>query len=462
LDLEVQGISHDSRFVRPGEVYVCLKGLRTDGHRYAQQAVGKGAVAVVSQEPLNLSVPVICVDDTRHALSFLADRYFARPSSKLNIVGVTGTNGKTTTTHFLQAAYRAAGRPCAVIGTVGIKIDGEYDTATLTTPEAFELHRTLYEMKNRHVADVAMEVSSHSLVWKRVEHVNFSTAVFTNLSHDHLDFHGTMEEYFLAKAHLFNLVATEKDRPRAIINADDPYGRRLLSMVKAPVLSFGLGEDADVRGVIVKEGASSVLSIHYGGHEFEVVLRLPGRFNVYNVLAAAAAALSDGVDRQAIAEGIGNLLLVPGRMETVNFQQEYNIIIDFAHTPDGLEKVLLTLGNVPHRRLITVFGCPGDRDRTKRPLMGRIAETYSDVVIVSSDNPGSEDPEVIIHEIVAGMETNPIVLPDREEAVRYALSIATKGDIVLLAGKGHETYQLVGDKQVPYSDKQAVETYFIS
>ena len=462
LDLEVQGISHDSRFVRPGEVYVCLKGMRTDGHSYAQQAAEKGAVAVVAQEPLHLSVPVIYVDDTRHALSFLSDRYFARPSSKLNVVGVTGTNGKTTTTHFLQAAYRAAGRPCAIIGTVGIKIDGEYDTATLTTPEAFELHRTLYEIKNRQVADVAMEVSSHSLVWKRVEHVNFSTAVFTNLSHDHLDFHGTMEEYFLAKAHLFNLVAKAKDRPRAIINADDPYGRQLLSMVDVPAISFGLGEDADVRGVIVKEGASSVLSVHYGGHEFEVVSRLPGRFNVYNVLAAAAAALSDGVDRQAIAEGISNLLLVPGRMEAVNFQQEYNIIIDFAHTPDGLEKVLQTLGHVPHRRLITVFGCPGDRDRTKRPLMGRIAETYSDVVIVSSDNPGSEDPEVIIHEIVAGMETNPIVLPDREEAVRYALSIAAKGDIVLLAGKGHETYQLVGDKQVPYSDKRAVETYFIS
>ncbi|MDW7651745.1 MAG: UDP-N-acetylmuramoyl-L-alanyl-D-glutamate--2,6-diaminopimelate ligase, partial [Bacillota bacterium] len=360
LDIEVNGISHDSRYVRPGDIYVCLKGLRTDGHRFAPQAADKGAVAVIAEEPLDLAVPVVRVSDARHALSFLSDKYFARPSKKMNIIGVTGTNGKTTTTHFLQAAYRAAGKPCAIIGTVGIKVDQDYDQARLTTPEAFDLHRTLYEMKNRHVTNVAMEVSSHSLVWKRVEHVAFSMGVFTNLSHDHLDFHNTMEDYFLAKAHLFSLLEKEKDGPRAIINADDTYGRRLLNMVDVPALSFGLGEDADVRGVIISEGTSTVLSVHYGGREFEILLRLPGRFNVYNVLAGAAAALADGVDMHAISEGIGNLLTVPGRMETVNFQQAYNIIIDFAHTPDGLEKVLQTLGNVPHSRLITVFGCPGD------------------------------------------------------------------------------------------------------
>lgn len=463
LDMEVKGISHDSRYVRAGEIYVCLNGLRVNGHDFALQAVHKGAVAVVAQEPLALPVPVVQVSDTRHALSFIADRYFGHPSRKLNIVGVTGTNGKTTTTHILQSIYRAAGRLCAVIGTVGVRVDDQYDAAAMTTPEAFELHRTFYEMNHKHVGNVAMEVSSHSLAWKRVEHVQFSMGIFTNLSHDHLDFHGTMENYFYAKAHLFKLVDKQKNRPSAIINADDTYGRRLLKMLDLPVLSYGLSWDADVRGTIINQGTgATAFSIHHGGEAFEVRFRLPGKFNVYNALAAAAAALVDGVDEQAIAEGIRTLGTVPGRMEAVNFQQEYNIIIDFAHTPDGLEKVLQTLSAVPHRKIITVFGCPGDRDRTKRPLMGRIAEAYSDVVVITSDNPASEDPAAIIAEIVVDMETKPVILPEREEAVRYALSVAGKGDIVLLAGKGHETYQLVGDRHVPYSDKQAVETFFIS
>lgn len=463
LELEVTGITHDSRYVRPKEIYVCLEGLRVDGHLYAGQAVDKGAVAVVASKPLVLPVPVIQVADTRHALSYLSDRYFSHPSSKLNIVGVTGTNGKTTTTHFIQSVYRAAGRKCAVIGTVGIKVGREYLPGGMTTPEAFDLHRTFQEMVGRQVPHIAMEVSSHSLTWKRVEHVQFSTAVFTNLSHDHLDFHKTMENYFLAKTHLFDLVKKEKGRPRAIINGDDSYGRRLLGMVAAPALSFGMGEGVDVRARIAgKDMASTLLAVSYQGREFAMNVRLPGEFNAYNALAAAAVGLAEGIQDDVVAEGISALTTVPGRLEAVNFQQEYNIFIDFAHTPDGLEKVLQTLTAVPHRRVITVFGCPGDRDRAKRPVMGRIAELYSDVVVVTSDNPASEDPEAIIREIRAGMQTMPVVLPAREEAVRYALSVAQKGDIVLLAGKGHENYQLVGDKHVPYSDKEAVEAYFIS
>ena len=462
-NVEVKGISHDSRYVRPGDVYVCLEGLRVDGHIFAGQAVDKGAVAVVATKPIFLPIPVIQVADARHALSYFADRFFAQPSRQLHVVGVTGTNGKTTTTHFLQAIYKAAGKACAVIGTVGIKIDQEYLAGGMTTPEAFDLHRTFHEMIAKQVDTVAMEVSSHSLTWQRVEHVNFTTAVFTNLSHDHLDFHHNMEEYFLAKTHLFRLLKKENGRPQAIINADDAYGKRLLTMLDVPILSYGLAAGADVRGHIAASGVTSTLVVvRYRGLEFEMNVRLPGEFNTCNALAAAATALAEGIAPEVIAEGIGAMEAVPGRLEAVNYQQEYTIFIDFAHTPDGLEEVLHTLTGVPHRRVITVFGCPGDRDRMKRPVMGRIAESYSDVVVVTSDNPASESAETIIREILAGMQTMPVVLPERNEAVRYALSIAGKGDIVLLAGKGHETYQLVGDKHIPYSDKQAVETFFIS
>ncbi|HHX74635.1 MAG TPA: UDP-N-acetylmuramoyl-L-alanyl-D-glutamate--2,6-diaminopimelate ligase [Firmicutes bacterium] len=461
-DVTVAGITHDSRFVRPGDLFVCLEGLRVDGHLFAGQAVEKGAVAVVATKQLYLPVPVIVVRDSRHALSYFADRFFASPSKKLHVAGVTGTNGKTTTTHFLQSIYRAAGRPCAVIGTVGILIDKEYLAGGMTTPEAYDLHRTFATLREKNIGTVAMEVSSHSLAWRRVEHVAFDTAVFTNLSHEHLDFHKTMEEYFRAKARLFQLV-TEANRPQAVINSDDPYGRRLSSQTSLQVLTYGLQEGADVRGYIAAATVkSTLLAVRYQKYDFELNVHLPGEFNAYNALAAAAAALAEGISPEVIALGIDAVEAVPGRLEAVNYQQEYSIFIDFAHTPDGLEKVLKTLSAIPHRRLITVFGCPGDRDRAKRPVMGRIAELYSDLVVVTSDNPATESPHAIIGEILRGMETKPVVLPDRGEAVRYALSVAGKGDIVLLAGKGHENYQLIGDKHVPYSDRRAVETFFIS
>jgi UDP-N-acetylmuramoyl-L-alanyl-D-glutamate--2,6-diaminopimelate ligase len=461
MDIEIRGINHDSRHVRPGEVYVCLEGLRVDGHRFAPNAVNAGAVAVVATRPMELGIPVIVVEDTRHALSYFSARYFAHPSRKLHVVGVTGTNGKTTTTHFLQSVYREAGRSCAVIGTVGIKVGEDYQPAGMTTPEAFDLQRTLFEMVKNNIRDVAMEVSSHALAWRRADHVEFDMGVFTNLSHEHLDFHKDMEDYFLTKVRLFQMLKGEGTQ--AVVNRDDPYGRRLLKMINVPALSFGFGREADVQGRILQRSTTHTdLAITFSNTTFNVQVHLPGEFNAYNALAAAATALAEGLEPAVVARGINGMQSVPGRFETVNFQQDYNIFIDFAHTPDGLEKVLQTLKAVPHRRLITVFGCPGDRDKTKRPVMGRIAEQYSDVVIVSSDNPGSEDPGEIIVDILAGMSSAPVILPDRQDAVRHALSVAGKGDIVLLAGKGHETYQLIGNRHVPYSDRQAVETYFIS
>ncbi len=459
--VEVKGVRHDSRCVKPGDVYVCLEGQKTDGHLYAPEAVEKGAVAVVARRRLDLDVPVLLAKDTREAYSFLSDRFFAHPSRKLHITGVTGTNGKTTTTHYLQAVYRAGGLGCAVIGTVGIKIGEQYSEVGLTTPEAYDLHQTFFEAAKKGISHVAMEVSSHSLALKRVEHVAFDSAVFLNLSHDHLDFHHTMEEYFLAKARLFRLVGGEK--ARAVINSDDMYGRRLAAMVEAPVTTFGFGEEADVRGIIRGRNATgSDLEVRYGGTSFDLRVHLPGDFNAANALAAAATALAENFEPSVISRGINGMYSVPGRLETVNFEQEYQIFIDFAHTPDGLEKVLRALKEAPHRRIITVFGCPGERDRAKRPVMGSIAERYSDLVVVTSDNPASEDPEEIIRDILGGMKGRPVVLPDRTEAVRYALAAAGKGDIVLLAGKGHENYQLVGNRHVPYSDRQAVQAFFIS
>ncbi|NLZ38633.1 MAG: UDP-N-acetylmuramoyl-L-alanyl-D-glutamate--2,6-diaminopimelate ligase [Firmicutes bacterium] len=464
LDIEIKGIAHDSRYVAPGELYICLEGMKEDGHFFAGQAVERGAAAVVASKPLNLAVPVVYVTNTRHALSFLSDRFFGHPSRKLHVVGVTGTNGKTTTTHFLQSIYRAAGCATAIIGTVGILIDQEYLPGCLTTPEAFVLHKTLAEIKKQNIKNVVMEVSSHSLSWQRVEHVEFKTAIFTNLTHDHLDFHKSMEKYFTAKAYLFkSLLKKENGHIPAIINADDGYGQKLLAELDVPVLTYGLHQNTAVRGFIASTAArETIVVVRYGNLEFEINVHLPGEYNVYNALAAVAAALAEGIAPEAIIDGIDNLESIPGRLEAINCQQEFSIFIDFAHTPDALEKVLTTLNALPHRKLITVFGCPGDRDKTKRPLMGRIAEAYSDVVIVTSDNPASEAPEDIIREIVTGMERLPVVLPDRREAVRHALSIARKGDIVLLAGKGHETYQLIGDQYIPYSDKQAVEAFFIS
>jgi UDP-N-acetylmuramoyl-L-alanyl-D-glutamate--2,6-diaminopimelate ligase len=308
-----------------------------DGHLFAPQAVERGAVAVVSRRMLELPVPVMMVDDTRHALSYLSDRYFAHPSRKLHVVGVTGTNGKTTTTHFLQSIYRAAGRACAVIGTVGIKIGDKYSSAGLTTPEAFDLHRTFHEISRKGISDVAMEVSSHSLTWQRVEHVTFKTGVFLNLSHDHLDFHHSMEEYFLAKARLFSLMQGEGRK--AVVNGDDQYGRRLLNMVDMPALTFGLGEGVDVRGSIVNRSVDgTLLEVSGGGRTFSFSVHLPGEFNASNALAAAAAALAENIEPEVIARGIDSMATVPGRLEAINFEQEYNIFIDFAHTPTGLRR----------------------------------------------------------------------------------------------------------------------------
>lgn len=463
LDIDVGRISHDSRFVRPGDLYVCLKGSRTDGHLFAGQAVAGGAVAVVTEKTLALPVPMINVKDSRHALSWLADRFFSQPSRKLHITGITGTNGKTTTTHFLQAIYNAAGLSCASIGTVGLKVGEKYTPCGLTTPETFELHRILAGLVDGQITHVAMEVSSHALAWSRVEHVRFTTAVFTNLSHDHLDFHRSMEDYFQAKAHLFQLLSTQAKQAKAVINGDDHYGRKLLQLVRVPSWSFGMNEGVNVLARLTgNELFVNKMAVTFPGGELDLRVHLPGTFNAYNALAATATALAEGIAQEAIVRGIGAVRSIPGRLETLDFSQEFQIFIDFAHTPEGLEQVLKTLKAMPQRRLITVFGCPGDRDKIKRPLRGRIAEKYSDLVILTSDNPASEDPEAVIRDILAGMTVSPVVLPDREEAVRYALCAAGRGDVVLLAGKGHESYQLVGEEHIPYSDRRAAETFFIS
>jgi UDP-N-acetylmuramoyl-L-alanyl-D-glutamate--2,6-diaminopimelate ligase len=453
----VTGFTADSKRVRPGFLYVCIRGMSVDGHRFALEAAANGAAAVASEYSLPLPVPVIRVADTRNLLSFVAHRYYGEPSRKIRVTGITGTNGKTTTAHFLHHIYRSAGTKAALMGTMGVRVDESYLRQVLTTPESEELHRTLWRLLRQDVRAVAMEVSSHALVQKRVEHCRFACAIFTNLTREHLDYHGDMEKYFAAKARLFSLL--EQDGGSAVINADDSRSGALISMAGKNIWTYGIKREADVRALELlglTEGGTFIRLKHPGGETaFSVCLH--GIYNVYNALAAATAALAEGIDIQSIVKGIESLSYIPGRLELLPSPPGIRVFLDYAHTPDGLKKVLQAVREYPHRKIIVVFGCRGSRDRGKRPQMGRIAEIYTHKTILTSDNPADEDPQIIAGEIAAGMQKRPVYIKDRRQAIHYAIDCAQPGDIVLITGKGRENYQLVGNIAIPYSDPQAVE-----
>ncbi|MGI6096740.1 MAG: UDP-N-acetylmuramoyl-L-alanyl-D-glutamate--2,6-diaminopimelate ligase [Dethiobacteria bacterium] len=458
---EITTIAYDSRKVIPGSLFICLKGAKYDGHLFAADAVAAGAAAVVGERELSLPVPQVLVKNPRRALSRLAAAFYRYPSRRLRLTGVTGTNGKTTTTHLLYAINERYQRKAALLGTNGVKLEGRYRELKLTTPEAADLQQIIYELLKAGVGHLAMEVSSIALVQHRVDDCEFDTVVFTNLTHDHLDFHGSMEAYLEAKALLLEKMQGKKTGKRVVINADDPFFFRLLPRCKYPVYTYALEQDADFQALEVKsdqEGTSFILSTPEG--KIDVRLNIRGRFNIYNALAAASAAYAEGVPLAMIAAGLEAVRSIPGRLERLDYKQDYQIFLDFAHTPDSLENVLRTLAAYKPKRLITVFGCPGNRDKEKRPIMGRIAEQLSDIVIITSDNPADEDPLAIIEEIKSGMKTEPLVIPERKSAVNKALSLARAGDIILLAGKGHETYQLVGDKLLPYSEREVIAEFF--
>ena len=457
----VSAIAYDSRRVVPGSVFVALKGLKADGDAFAEQAMSRGARAIVSQSPMRsgVTVPWIVVRDARLALALLADRFFNHPSRRMPVIGVTGTNGKTTTSYLLCAILDAAGLRAGMLGTVAYRIAGEDREASRTTPEAPDVQQLLNEMLERGSKSAVMEVSSHALSLKRVDGMRFAAGVFTNLTRDHLDFHDDMEAYFAAKRRLFEMLPAGAP---GVINLDDPRGPSLVEIASRPV-TYAINSKADVTpGTIDMTLAGLRVDIKTPKGIVPVTSKLVGRPNVYNILAATAAAMALDVPTEAIARGIANLAGVPGRFEVVSQpHDDVTVVIDYAHTDDALRNLLETARPLASERLVTVFGCGGDRDRSKRPLMGMVAARLSDVVVITSDNPRSEDPKRIIEEIERGIPAGtqastraPIVesVVERAEAIERAISIASKGDVVLIAGKGHEKYQQIGDRVLPFDD----------
>ena len=462
----VAAIAYDSRRVVPGAVFVALKGLRADGGAFAEQAASRGATAIVSESPVptSVAIPSITVRDARLALALLADRFFDHPSRRMPVIGVTGTNGKTTTSYLLASILDAAGLRAGMLGTVAYRIGGEDREASRTTPEAPDVQQLLSEMLQRGCKSAVMEVSSHALSLKRVDGMRFAAGVFTNLTRDHLDFHADMEAYFAAKRRLFEMLPA--DAP-AVINIDDPRGASLVEISRRPV-TYAINVAADVApGSIEMTLAGLQFDVKTPRGAARIASKLVGRPNVYNILAATAAASALEVPSSAIEKGIANLPGVPGRFEVVSAPaDDVTVVVDYAHTDDALRNLLETARPLASRRLITVFGCGGDRDRTKRPLMGMVAARLSDVVVITSDNPRSEDPARIIEEIERGIPAGsqassraPSVesIVDRAAAIERAVSAAAPGDVVLIAGKGHEKYQQIGDRVLPFDDGEVAK-----
>jgi UDP-N-acetylmuramoyl-L-alanyl-D-glutamate--2,6-diaminopimelate ligase len=456
----VSGLTADSRRVKPGDCFVAVPGFKQDARRFVPDAVARGARLVVTEgEPLaDVPVAQVVVPSVRRALARLADAFHGHPSGALTLVGITGTNGKTTTSYLVEALLRARGLTTGVIGTIQYVLGTETRTANQTTPEALEIQGMLGEMRARGIGGVAMEVSSHALALSRVDGLDFDVALFTNLTRDHLDFHGTFEDYRRAKRRLFELLAASPKPGRtAVVNADDAAGAAMVAGLDIPVLPFGLGPAARVRAV---EHASDLdgirMTVDTPAGRLTLCSPLIGEHNVMNLLGAVAAGLALGLAPDAIATALAGVGTVPGRFERVQAGQPFLVVVDYAHTPDALERVLLTARKITRGRLGVVFGCGGDRDRTKRPIMGEIAARLADRAWVTSDNPRSERPAAIIDEIVAGMTGATgryATEPDRRQAIGAALDWARAGDTVVIAGKGHETYQIIGADVLDFDDR---------
>ena len=465
IDVDVVQISADSRTLKPGSLFVAISGSREDGVRFIPEAIKRGASAVVlsteSARQVDLDsvdATVIVVTDVRAAAADLAAKFFGHPSKEMRVAGVTGTNGKTTTTFLIQHICEAEMLRCGLIGTIRYKIGERVLPAARTTPDALETQGLLAQMRDAGCKSVAMEVSSHAIHQKRVRGVEFDTAVFTNLTQDHLDYHKTMDAYFEAKAELLLGLGAQRFKPgKAVVNIDDRYGSQLAGRLEregVAAITFGQGARADFRASAVRtEFNGSSFQLDALGKSWLVRVPLIGKFNVMNALAALAASHAMGVDLRSAVLAMASAPSVPGRLEPVPARRAFKVFVDYAHTDDALKNVLQTLRALQPRKIITVFGCGGDRDRAKRPLMGAAAAELSDFSIVTSDNPRSENPESIIHEIVSGMRGAAMeVILDRKEAICRAVQIAEDHDIVLIAGKGHETTQVNGSRVEPFSD----------
>ncbi len=448
--VEIADLAYDARAVVPGALFFCVPGERHDGHAFARDAIDRGAAALVVERPLALDVPQLVVADARAAMPRAAVTFFGDPTAELDVAGVTGTNGKTTTTFLLASILAAAGRRPGLLGTIESRVGGERRPAVRTTPEAIDLQRAFRQMLDAGDRSCALEATSHGSELGRLGGVRFAALAFTNLGQDHLDFHGTLERYFDAKRRLF-----VERRPPSAVNVGDEHGRRLADELRSlghgQLLTFGFSEDADVRPDGLELDAHGA---RFSAGSLDVTTRLRGRFNVENVLAAIAIGRLLQLGDDAIVRGIAELTGVPGRFETVDEGQPFTVVVDYSHKPDALENVLRTARDLTRNRLFVVFGCGGDRDRGKRPVMGRIAAELADVAIVTSDNPRTEDPDAIIAEVVEGGDGALEVESDRRAAIEQALALARDGDVVVIAGKGHEQGQEFADRTLPFDDRE--------
>ena len=455
---EVRGLAYDSRRVEAGDLFFAFPGSRADGRQFAQDALARGAVAVVSESepPPELAARWVTVKHGRLALAVAARNFYGKPDQKIGLTGITGTNGKTTTAYLIDAVLRAAGHTTAMIGTIEYHVAGRVLPAVNTTPESLDLVRLFEDLRQAGGTRVTMEVSSHALTLGRVYGLEFHTVVFTNLSRDHLDFHGTMEAYFAAKQLLFDGAGGPPPR-FAVLNRDDVYARQIKLHRKTQVLWYGLGPEPDLRARHIASGFQGLkFDVQFGKVRFAVESPLIGRINVYNILAACGAGLSYGIPPETVARGIAGLRAVPGRFERVDEGQPFVVAVDYAHTDDALRNTIAVARGLNPKRIVTLFGCGGDRDRTKRPLMGQAAAEASDFVVLTSDNPRSEDPLAIMNDALVGIrrvDVPHVIEPDRAAAIARALKEAREGDIVILAGKGHETYQILKDRTIPFDDR---------
>ncbi len=460
METDVSGIAYDSRNVKDGEVFVCVSGFKVDGHSFIENALKKGAAAIVAEKEVEIpqGISLIRVKNSRAALAQMSANYFNKPSEKMTLIGVTGTNGKTSVTYIIKSVLDKTKHNVGIIGTIENKIGNEVIPTERTTPESFEVQKLFKQMKDADVNDVVMEVSSHALDLNRVDACDFDIGVFTNLTQDHLDYHITMENYRDAKAKLF-----EKAK-KSVINIDDSYGEYMLKASKGEVITYGIEKNADICAENIKitaDGVSFILV--YGNSSYTVKLNIPGKFSIYNALGAFGACLFMGIPIEDIIEGIEGIEGVKGRFQVIKGKNNINAVVDYAHTPDGIENILNTAREFVKGRIITVFGCGGDRDKTKRPIMGEIAGRLSHFCIITSDNPRSENPEAILKDIEEGIsktQCSYTKVADRREAIFKAVEMAEENDLIVVAGKGHETYQIFSHRTIHFDDAEVIKEAF--
>jgi UDP-N-acetylmuramoyl-L-alanyl-D-glutamate--2,6-diaminopimelate ligase len=478
---EISSVCYSADKCEDGALFVAVAGLKHDGHDFITDAIARGARVIVYEKDFNIpsAVTAVKVADSRRSLGILAKNYFGNPSAELVLIAVMGTNGKTTISYLLESIFKEAGFNCGVLGTVNYRYNDKIYPAPNTTPESYDLQKILRAMADDHVTHVVAEVSSHAVDLKRVDDCDFDLGVFTNLTRDHLDYHLTMENYFQAKKRFFAEVLTQSKKvhpQKMVINADDQWGQRILKEVNLPAVTYGMESQSSIRATNYELALSGIRArINLDGETFSIASPLIGKFNLYNILAAAGVASILKISPSIIREGIKNLFYVPGRLEKVDSSSGLNIFVDYAHTDDALRRVLQNLRELKKKHIITVFGCGGNRDHGKRPLMGDAATTYSDFTIVTSDNPRMEDPLTIIAEIETGIDQSKVqktlsgnlqlkngthsytVIPERRKAIETAINAAQKEDIILIAGKGHEDYQILGTEKVPFDDRVVVK-----